>query len=232
MPSGLPSGLGAFFLTGSLLSDSKFQGICACRKQGCWKGGWGKLHKCGWAGCWWGQRACKRWERAWRIRCDWGKCRARLVRSKSPPYTNPSPPSPVPRSLSQHLPLHRCPLCRAAAPLLPLGLGEPACRDSSSPYAAAQHALTTRPPARPLACLPASPSTHPPACLPTCPPACLRAGRPGVGKTTAIREISRLLADECERRVVIVDTSNEIGAHCGWMAGRGRQGAVGCGHVQ
>ncbi|PSC75743.1 nucleic acid-binding [Micractinium conductrix] len=36
-------------------------------------------------------------------------------------------------------------------------------------------------------------------------------GRPGVGKTTAIREISRLLADECQRRVVIVDTSNEIG---------------------
>ena len=36
-------------------------------------------------------------------------------------------------------------------------------------------------------------------------------GRPGVGKTTAIREISRLLADECCRRVVIVDTSNEIG---------------------
>ncbi len=36
-------------------------------------------------------------------------------------------------------------------------------------------------------------------------------GRPGVGKTTAIREISRLLADDCYKRVVIVDTSNEIG---------------------
>jgi len=36
-------------------------------------------------------------------------------------------------------------------------------------------------------------------------------GRPGVGKTTAIREISRLLADDCYQRVVIVDTSNEIG---------------------
>ena len=36
-------------------------------------------------------------------------------------------------------------------------------------------------------------------------------GRPGVGKTTAIREISRLLADDCLKRVVIVDTSNEIG---------------------
>lgn len=36
-------------------------------------------------------------------------------------------------------------------------------------------------------------------------------GRPGVGKTTAIRELSRLLADDLQRRVVIVDTSNEIG---------------------
>ena len=33
----------------------------------------------------------------------------------------------------------------------------------------------------------------------------------GVGKTTAIRELARLLADECHRRVVICDTSNEIG---------------------
>ena len=33
----------------------------------------------------------------------------------------------------------------------------------------------------------------------------------GVGKTTAIREIARLLADECRKRVVLVDTSNEIG---------------------
>ncbi|KXZ55595.1 hypothetical protein GPECTOR_2g1145 [Gonium pectorale] len=36
-------------------------------------------------------------------------------------------------------------------------------------------------------------------------------GRPGVGKTTAIREVSRMLADEATKRVVIVDTSNEIG---------------------
>lgn len=36
-------------------------------------------------------------------------------------------------------------------------------------------------------------------------------GRPGVGKTTVIREIARLLADEMGKRVVIVDTSNEIG---------------------
>ncbi|WIA34853.1 hypothetical protein OEZ86_013151 [Tetradesmus obliquus] len=36
-------------------------------------------------------------------------------------------------------------------------------------------------------------------------------GRPGVGKTTAIRELSRLMADDLARRVVIVDTSNEIG---------------------
>nr|YP_009395817.1 hypothetical protein [Herposiphonia versicolor]ARW64797.1 hypothetical protein [Herposiphonia versicolor] len=35
-------------------------------------------------------------------------------------------------------------------------------------------------------------------------------GKPGVGKTTAIREITRILADEMEKRVVIIDTSNEI----------------------
>ncbi|MCO5602580.1 hypothetical protein L7F22_056714 [Adiantum nelumboides] len=36
-------------------------------------------------------------------------------------------------------------------------------------------------------------------------------GRPGVGKTTVIREIARVLADELHKRVVLVDTSNEIG---------------------
>jgi stage III sporulation protein SpoIIIAA/predicted RNA-binding protein Jag len=35
-------------------------------------------------------------------------------------------------------------------------------------------------------------------------------GRPGVGKTTALREIARVLADELGKRVVIIDTSNEI----------------------
>ena len=35
-------------------------------------------------------------------------------------------------------------------------------------------------------------------------------GPPGVGKTTKLREISRLVADELGKRVVIVDTSNEI----------------------
>ena len=35
-------------------------------------------------------------------------------------------------------------------------------------------------------------------------------GRPGVGKTTALREITRVLADDLEKRVVIIDTSNEI----------------------
>ncbi len=35
-------------------------------------------------------------------------------------------------------------------------------------------------------------------------------GRPGVGKTTALREIARVLADELAKRVVVIDTSNEI----------------------
>ncbi|XP_038685045.1 protein SEEDLING PLASTID DEVELOPMENT 1 [Tripterygium wilfordii] len=36
-------------------------------------------------------------------------------------------------------------------------------------------------------------------------------GPPGVGKTTIIREIARMLANDYEKRVMIVDTSNEIG---------------------
>jgi len=36
-------------------------------------------------------------------------------------------------------------------------------------------------------------------------------GRPGIGKTTMLRECARVLADEMKKRVVIVDTSNEIG---------------------
>jgi stage III sporulation protein SpoIIIAA len=36
-------------------------------------------------------------------------------------------------------------------------------------------------------------------------------GRPGVGKTTKLREIARVLADDLHKRVVVVDTSNEIG---------------------
>jgi len=35
-------------------------------------------------------------------------------------------------------------------------------------------------------------------------------GRPGVGKTTMLREVARVLADNLNRRVIIVDTSNEI----------------------
>ncbi|MCU0544588.1 MAG: AAA family ATPase [Oscillatoriaceae cyanobacterium Prado104] len=38
----------------------------------------------------------------------------------------------------------------------------------------------------------------------------LMLGRPGVGKTTALREIARVLADDLKKRVVIIDTSNEI----------------------
>ena len=35
-------------------------------------------------------------------------------------------------------------------------------------------------------------------------------GRPGVGKTTMLREVARVLADTARKRVIIVDTSNEI----------------------
>ena len=35
-------------------------------------------------------------------------------------------------------------------------------------------------------------------------------GRPGVGKTTMLREVARVLADDVGKRVIIVDTSNEI----------------------
>merc|ERR1711998_525550 len=35
-------------------------------------------------------------------------------------------------------------------------------------------------------------------------------GMPGVGKTTAIREIARVLSDGMQKRVIIIDTSNEI----------------------
>ena len=35
-------------------------------------------------------------------------------------------------------------------------------------------------------------------------------GKPGVGKTTVIREMARVLSDEMEKRVIIIDTSNEI----------------------
>ncbi len=38
----------------------------------------------------------------------------------------------------------------------------------------------------------------------------LLVGRPGVGKTTLLREAARVLADEFGKRVVVVDTSNEI----------------------
>jgi len=35
-------------------------------------------------------------------------------------------------------------------------------------------------------------------------------GRPGIGKTTMLREAARVLADDMGKRVVVVDTSNEI----------------------
>ncbi len=41
-------------------------------------------------------------------------------------------------------------------------------------------------------------------------PSILLLGRPGVGKTTLLREAARVLADELGKRVIVVDTSNEI----------------------
>ena len=35
-------------------------------------------------------------------------------------------------------------------------------------------------------------------------------GKPGVGKTTMLREVARVLADDAKKRAIIVDTSNEI----------------------
>ncbi len=35
-------------------------------------------------------------------------------------------------------------------------------------------------------------------------------GRPGVGKTTMLREVARVISDDLKKRVIIVDTSNEI----------------------
>lgn len=38
----------------------------------------------------------------------------------------------------------------------------------------------------------------------------LMLGKPGVGKTTRLREVARILADEANKRVIVVDTNNEI----------------------
>jgi nucleoside-triphosphatase THEP1 len=39
---------------------------------------------------------------------------------------------------------------------------------------------------------------------------CLLLGRPGIGKTTLLRESARVLSTELKKRVIVVDTSNEI----------------------
>lgn len=38
----------------------------------------------------------------------------------------------------------------------------------------------------------------------------LMLGRPGVGKTTKLREAARVLADDMQKRVIVIDTSNEV----------------------
>ena len=60
-------------------------------------------------------------------------------------------------------------------------------------------------------------------------------GRPGVGKTTMLRDVARMLADDLGKRVVIVDSSNEIGGdgdipHHG--IGRARRMQVRTPHLQ
>ena len=35
-------------------------------------------------------------------------------------------------------------------------------------------------------------------------------GRPGIGKTTMLREVARVLAEDFKKRVIVIDTSNEI----------------------
>ncbi|TET43239.1 MAG: AAA family ATPase, partial [Dehalococcoidia bacterium] len=35
-------------------------------------------------------------------------------------------------------------------------------------------------------------------------------GAPGIGKTTMLREVARVLADDLKKRVIVIDTSNEI----------------------
>ena len=61
-------------------------------------------------------------------------------------------------------------------------------------------------------------------------------GRPGIGKTTMLREAARVLADDLDKRVVVVDTSNEIAGdgdipHPGIGRARRMQVQIGRAHV-
>ena len=54
-------------------------------------------------------------------------------------------------------------------------------------------------------------------------------GKPGVGKTTMLREVARVLADDAGKRVIVVDTSNEIAGDGDIPSSRHRAGQANAG---
>ncbi|KAK9829360.1 hypothetical protein WJX72_005396 [[Myrmecia] bisecta] len=107
------------------------------------------------------------------------------------------------------------PLCQAERGMAGLGLPLPHRRPPGVARHAAPHQRHPRPHAGHRPHLP-----HRPPCARRGPadagfagqPACgARLGLPGVGKTTLLRDVTNLLADRFQRRVVVVDTSDEIG---------------------